>query len=145
MLKKWLGGFLALCLLITGCNMQSRTRADVHSDLLARLADVRQAQIAALSLWDRVIFGEIVSCQDAIAVPQPIDLPRYDLNLYAPAKAVQGDLNAAIQAVRDSSDLWDMECADPRTVVSLGMAAQGRSAALAAGASLAQASDLLTQ
>ena len=38
----------------------------VRDDLAARLTEAQQAQTQALALWDRLIAGEMVSCEDAI-------------------------------------------------------------------------------
>lgn len=117
--------------------------SEVRATLAAQLAETRQAQTAALSLWDRVIFGEVVSCQEAIPVPAALDLPR-SVGVDDPQAAlIQDRLNAAVRSIRDSSDLWNIECADARPAVPLDVARQGRASALDASAPLDEAAQAL--
>jgi len=103
---------------------------------------VRQSQQDALAFWDRIIFGEIVSCLEAITVPETISLPRRDLRNDRAAQIVDR-LNAAVQDIRNSSDLWNIECASERPYVPLEMAREGRADALAADEPLSDAAALL--
>jgi hypothetical protein len=132
-------------LVLVGCTLSSRAPADaVRGDLVARLDESQQSQAAALALWDRVIFGEAVSCQDAIPVPEPVNVAARDLTAHPEAGAIQARLNAAIQALHDSSDLWNAACADEQPYVPLSTAKEGRATALAASAPLAEARQLLS-
>lgn len=121
-------------------------RADpqtVRADLAARLAETRDAQAQALALWDRVIFGEQVSCQEAIPVPTLVALSRRERDTHPQAVQVQDTLNVAITAVRNSADLWNIECTEARDWVPLAMAREGRASALAATDALDAAAALL--
>jgi hypothetical protein len=111
--------------------------------LAARHDDIQAAQSAALDLWDRVIFGEVVSCQEAIPVPEPVALSDETLAQHQQAGPVQTELNTAIRAIRDAADLWNIECSESRERVPLSMAREGRAAALAANEPLAEAARLL--
>jgi hypothetical protein len=115
----------------------------LHDALTARLAEVQGAQTAALTLWDRLIFAEEISCQEAIPQPQPVTLTTAELNAHPDAALVRDALNAASQAVRNSSDLWNIECNEPRDTVPLSMAHDGRATALLATESLSEAAALL--
>jgi hypothetical protein len=128
-------------LLLAGCTLiEPQTAPETtRADLAQRLDETRRDQAAALDLWDRVIFGELVSCQEVIAVPEPLTVSAQNNDL----RAIQEQLNAAIQAVRDSSDLWNIECNEDRAYVPLNMAQQGRTTALAAGPPLEAAAALL--
>lgn len=108
-----------------------------------RLAEAQQAQDAALALWDRVIFGEMVACQETIAVPPPVALSARARAAHPAAGLVVERLNEAIRALQASSDLWTIECADPRAAVPLNMAREGRANALAASDPLGEAAALL--
>jgi hypothetical protein len=136
----------ALWIVLAGCTLaSSRTTANaIREDLVARLDESQQSQAAALALWDRVIFGEAVSCQDAIPVPEPANVSARDLTAHPEAGAIQVRLNAAIQTLNDSSDLWDAACADEQPYVPLSTAKEGRATALAASAPLAEARQLLS-
>lgn len=118
----------------------ARTSDAVRADLAARLDTVRADQQAALGLWDRVIFGEAVSCQDAIPTPEPVALPAADLSAMPDANAIQAALNAATGHVQAAAALWDLECDDPRGAIPLEMARSGRAAAQAARDPLDEAS-----
>lgn len=141
-----IGKLIALWIVLAGCTLaSSRASADaVRGDLVARLSDVQQAQDAALALWDRVIFGEAVSCQDMIPVPEPVSVAARDLKAHPEAGAIQDRLNAAIQALRESSDLWNGECGGDQPFVPLSTAKEGRATALAASAPLADARQRLS-
>ncbi|WP_162909273.1 hypothetical protein [Aggregatilinea lenta] len=138
-----LGVLLAACTLGGSAN-GPRTSDAVRADLAARLDTTRANQQAALDLWDRVIFGEIVSCQDAIPAPDSAALPVRDVDSYPEATPILIALNAAIGHVRDAAALWDLECGTSGEIVTLEMARSGRAAALAATDSLNEASALLT-
>jgi hypothetical protein len=130
---------LAGCALTVAPDSANGTR-----DMLAtRLNDARRAQQAALTLWDRIIFGEQVSCQEAIPTPELLALPENGLRAHPDAQAIQDELNAAIQTIHNSSDLWNIECASENPYVSLSMARAGRANALAATESLDAAAALL--
>lgn len=132
MIRRW--GAVFAVLLLAGCTLIEPQTAPgtTRADLALRLDEVQRDQAAALDLWDRIIFGEAVSCQEFITVPEPLSVSEQEGDL----RAIQDDLNAAIQAVRDSSDLWNIECSEERAYVPLSMAQQGRATALAASALL---------
>ncbi len=142
-----------VALLLSGCTFSDgstrsapeSTAAPVilHDTLTARLAEVQNAQMVALTLWDRLIFGEQVNCQEAIPQPQPLTLSASELNTHPNAAPVQEALNAASQAIRNSSDLWNIECQETRDTVPLSMARDGRATAVLATESLTEAAALL--
>ncbi|MCZ7541900.1 MAG: hypothetical protein M5U29_18700 [Anaerolineae bacterium] len=112
---------LAICLVIglglAGCTLWGDadvTAGQVRADLAAHLGEVRAAQAAALALWDRVIFGETVSCQEAIPVPALLVLSPRQREAHPSAEAISAALSEATRAIGDSADLWAIECADPR-------------------------------
>jgi hypothetical protein len=145
----YLRGLAVLALLLlAGCTLQSGpgepgASVDVYADLSARLAAAQDAHAVVLDLWDRIIFGESVSCQEAITVPASLAIPAAELARYPQADAIQAGLNAAIKLLRDSSDLWNIACADERAAVPLELAREGRATALAAGDHLDEAAALL--
>ncbi len=141
---------LAVCLVIglglAGCTLWGDadvTAGEVRADLAAHLGEVRAAQAAALALWDRIIFGETVSCAEMIPVPAPLALSPRQQETHPSTEAISAALSEATRAIRDSADLWAIECADPRPLVSLEMARAGRTAALAATDPLDRAALLL--
>jgi hypothetical protein len=135
----------AVLLLLAGCTLVGETESPdtVRGHLLARLDETLGSQQAALALWDRVILGGAVSCQEFIPVPEPVTLSERDLTAYPDARAIQADLNAAIQSLRNSADLWNIECNAERVYVPLSLAKAGRSTALEATAPLDEAAALL--
>lgn len=134
-----------LCVCLAGCTMIDSQDQDspLRETLAAQLNQAQTAQAAALDLWDRLIFGETVSCQQVIPTPDPVTLTDRERADYPQADVIQTRLNAAIQSLHDSADLWNIECAEEREAVPLNLAREGRTAALAAGESLAEASALL--
>ncbi len=139
MIKRWVG--IITVLLLAGCTLIERQASPepTRDDLAQRLDEARRDQAAALDLWDRIIFGEVVSCQEFIPVPELLVLSTQDDD----RRAIQENLNAAIQALHNSSDLWNIECNADRAYVPLSMAKEGRSTALAASAPLDEAAALL--
>ncbi|MEB2288263.1 MAG: hypothetical protein OZ934_09140 [Anaerolineae bacterium] len=139
--------WLAVGLGLAGCTLWGDagvTAGQVRADLAAHLGEVRAAQAAALALWDRVIFGETVSCAETISVPAELVLSPQQRTAHPDAETISAALSEATRAVRDSADLWAIECADPRPLVSLDMARAGRMAALAATDPLDRAATLLS-
>lgn len=133
MLVVWVG-------MLAGCTDRTE-KSEIRDTLSNHLSHIRQSQQNALVLWDRIIFGEIVSCQEAITVPESVTLPQDDLQ--DKAALVVDRLNAAIQNIRNSADLWNIECQSERPYVPLEMAREGRADALSADAPLADAAALL--
>ncbi|MBN1564873.1 MAG: hypothetical protein JXA10_13585 [Anaerolineae bacterium] len=137
---------VAAWLFVSACTLIGESDAGdsgVRDQLAAKLTETQQAQTAALALWDRVIFGEMVSCADYFSVPPMVILSDHDRSAHPNAAAIQTQLNAAIQAIHNSADLWNIECADTRPYVPLSMAKEGRITALAASEALAEAERLL--
>jgi hypothetical protein len=134
-----------LGLLLAGCTMEGKagdtTAAPV--DLPAQFAEVQRTQQVTLDLWDRIIFGETVSCEEIISVPAALDLSDQQRASYPQADIFQAQINAALESLRESIRLWDEECANSRPSVPLSVAKQGRAAALAAGDPLTVASVIL--
>ncbi len=131
---------------LAGCALSGSGKgsaANVHTALSARLEEIRAAQTTALALWDRVIAGETVSCEETIPVPAPVSLSERERAAYPPGVTVAEALNEAIGAIRNAADLWTIECADVRPLVPLDMARAGRTAAQAATAPLDRATILL--
>lgn len=141
-MARWL---VIFSLLLAGCNLQSDDAGTPAApvDLPTRLAEVQHTQEVALDLWDRIIFGETVSCEEMIEVPETLDLSAEQRAKYPQTDIFEAQINAAIESLRESARLWDAECANDRPAVPLSVAKQGRAAALAAGDPLTVASVLL--
>jgi len=134
-------GVLAACSFSLG-----RDRIDasaVHADLAARLAEAQVDQAQALALWDRLIFGEAVPCEEVSPAPALVTLSADELNAHAQVAAVQQALNTAIRELQTSAALWDSECAQLRESVPLAIARDGRAAAVNAAEPLSTAAALL--
>jgi hypothetical protein len=143
---RWWGLVALVFFWLAGCTLvENKPSPDTaYADLTARLAETQQSQAAALALWDRVIFGEEVSCQETIPAPDMVALSQDELAAHPGADTIQARLNEAIKALHDSSDLWNIECQDERPYVPLNMAKAGREAALAATEPLNAAAALLS-
>ena len=123
----WLA-LAGLLLVLAGCNMQAsdktaRSQSAVQDDLAAQLDEAQASQTAALDLWDRLIAGEAVPCQDNIMVPALVTLPASDRAAHPQAAIIQDQINTAITHLSESAGLWSLECADARETVPLSMAA----------------------
>ncbi len=147
--KRWVIIIILVSLsgLLPGCTLLEtaveRASTDPYEQLSAKYAETKQAQAAALALWDRIIFGEVVSCQEAIPIPAPLNLTESELQNYPAARSIQEQLNAAIKGVADSANLWNIECNEDRPFVPLNWAREGRTSALAATDPLAEVERLL--
>ncbi len=135
-LKRWLWAVWLAALV--GCTSHTGN-TEIRDTLANELVEARQSQQDALAFWDRIIFGEVVSCQEGITVPGTVKLAGRDTR----AAQVVDQLNAAIQDIRNSSDLWNIECESERPYVPLEMAREGRADALAADEPLSDAAALL--
>jgi hypothetical protein len=138
-IRRW--GAVFAVLVLAGCTLvEPQTAPEItRDDLAQRLEEVQRDQAAALALWDRIIFGDLVSCQEVIPAPEPLSVTAHEGDL----RVIEEQLNAAIQAVRNSSDLWNIECNADRDYVPLSMAQEGRTTALAASPPLDEAVRLL--
>lgn len=135
---KGLWRVVMILLALNGCVLTGRSEPPetARDKLAARLDEAQRSQAAALALWDRIIFGEVVSCQETIPVPEMMALSPQDYVTYS---VIQDPLNAAIQSLHNSADLWNIECNAARPAVPLSMAEAGRAQALAASDPLQQA------
>ncbi len=141
-----IAGLGVVFLALVSCTLTGRTAitpAEVRATLSARLHETRLAQTAALDLWDRLIVGEAVSCDEAIPVPELLNLSGEARQTHTNAVPIEQHLNEAIQAVRNASDLWHIECSTERSLVPLEIARAGREEALSATAPLDAAEALL--
>jgi hypothetical protein len=129
---------LGVILMMVGCTLTDPPDSTTSVDLRQRLDEVRQSQVAAIALWDRLIFGDQVSCQESIPTPSPVVLNHPT----AQQQAIQNKLNEAIQLLQTSASLWDSECTEPDAIVPLSAARDGRANAVSAGERLDEASDL---
>lgn len=136
-----------MAVLLAACSFaiggDTATSQAVHADLTARLAEAQAAQAQALALWDRLIFGEAVSCEDAILAPSEMKLSSAERRVHTQASSIEESLNTAIRALHTSVDLWDGECVQIRENVPLATARDGRAAALSASEPLSTAAALL--
>ncbi len=110
---------------ITACTL---SRKPDPTSLEARLGThLERAFIAeerATDLWDRLLFGEAINCDQILDQPplfeitpdeqqnEPLSLPVYD------------HLNAAVQSLQHSAQLWDQECQSSDPQVSLNIVRQ---------------------
>lgn len=111
----------------------------IRAELAARLSEAEQAHSIALSLWDRLIEGEQVSCQEYIPAPLPVVLADDALTAYPQAVAIQDQINEGTSAIRAAAAWWDAECSDSRRYVPLSAAREGRAITVSAGEALAGA------
>ena len=135
----------ALLTALTACTL---ARVDdspqaVRAKLAAQLADAQSAQMTATDLWERLIAGEEVSCQEAIPTPPPLTLSERELRAHPSAASVTDALNQAQQALRDAAELWEGTCTTPDVSVPLETARAARQALRTASAALEQAAALL--
>lgn len=91
----------------------------LESRLGNRLERAFAAEAQATSLWDRLLFGEVVSCGEILDSPplfeitseeqqdEPLSIPVYD------------HLNTALLSLQHSAQLWDQQCQSSKSQVSL--------------------------
>ncbi|HEX3051184.1 MAG TPA: hypothetical protein VHP83_11055 [Aggregatilineaceae bacterium] len=147
MIRRWL--VLVGLVMIAGCTLQTGENADpetiTRDDVAGMLAEVRADQAAALTFWDRIIFGETVGCQEYFIVPTLYELSSEDRAAHPEAEAIVDQINLAAQSLQLSAAYWDSECADGRSTVPLEVAREGRTYGLAAGVALDEAARLLAE
>lgn len=95
----------------------SPTPDSLEMRLSIYLATVIESENQAVNLWDRVLFGELVSCQETITNP-----PLFEL---APAEEtpdtllIKQYLDAAVIGIHQAALRWDAECQIERNVIPL--------------------------
>ena len=135
----------ALLLALAACTL---TQVDdspqaVRAKLAAQLAETQSAYMAAADLWERLIAGETISCQEAIPTPSPLALSAREQRAHATAAPVAEALETARQALQTAADLWQGACTTPDATVPLETARAAREALRTASAALEQAAALL--
>lgn len=149
--SRWLTGLLLALLgaaALAGCTLGSReegtpdsprAEAAVRAELSVWMDEVRVAQEVAAALWDRLIFGEALGCDETIPALGPLELPAAEVTAYPRAATIVALLDAAARRVTNAADLWRIECGTERETVPLEMARDGRANAAAAGSLLDEA------
>ncbi len=134
-----------LLVVLAACTL-SRTDSSpqaVQAKLADYLANAQNAQMTAAELWERLIAGETVSCQEAIPVPPPLALDKRDRQASPIAPTIANALTNARQAIQTAAELWQGVCTTPEAVVPLETARAARQAIQTADTALQQAAALL--
>jgi len=135
----------ALLLTLAACTLTQTDASPqaVRARLAAQLAETQNAYTHAADLWERLIAGETVSCQEAIHTPPPLVLSEREQRAHPTAADVQGALDEARGAVQVAAELWQGTCTTPDAAVPLETARAAREALRTADAALEQAAALL--
>ncbi len=116
---------LGLLLLSTiACSLTSVDQNDLAVRLGTRLNAAIEAQTQAANLWDKLLFGEPVNCQQQLTVPLPFVMTTTDTEQYPQAVPVVDHLNEALRILQQVVALWDWECQQGREVVPLAVVRQ---------------------
>ncbi len=138
-----LGGVLLVALsACTLARVESSPQA-VRAKLAAQLTATQNAHMAASALWERLIAGETVSCQETIPTPPPLTLSERELRAHPVAAPMLDALQNARRSLQTAADLWQGVCTTTDAVVPLETARAARQALQTADAALEEAAALL--
>lgn len=136
---------LVLVMLLLAALACSLTTTDNENDLTSRLGshlnETVEAEAQISALWDRVLFGEAVSCQEQLMVPPPFTITDAEAEQHPAVVSVVEHLNAAQAALQEAVALWDWECQQARQVVPLTVVRRAEDDLLVARQALQQAID----
>ncbi|NDJ85130.1 MAG: hypothetical protein GYB66_04525 [Chloroflexi bacterium] len=125
-----------------------KPKDDPEPALSDRLGDHLQRAIeteaSASHLWDRILFGEPVSCQEALTVPLRFEITPAEQQSEPLSVPVAEHLNNAIAALETAVAIWDEECTQSRDVIPLAVVQQAQMALKQARKSLGLATDAWT-
>jgi hypothetical protein len=103
-----------------------------------RISEAQEAEKKASAVWDRVLFGEPVTCAEIIDVPPVFDLTQDEAQENPQSLAIRDLLNTALLELAHAAELWAQECQLDRPVIPLDIVRQAEDA-------LQTALDLLNQ
>ena len=134
--------FIAVCLLTSLACTLSRTPATfpLNVRLTNRINQAYEAQEKAAALWDRVLFGETVSCAETLDSPRLFELSASEAAQEPLSVPVRDHLNAALIALHEATLLWENECKYTSPIVSIDIMRRAENFVAAAKTELAQAS-----
>jgi hypothetical protein len=131
---------LFLLLAALACNLTSKpSETPFPTRLGDHLNRAVEAQAQVADLWDRLLFGDPVSCAESLTVPPPFDLTQPDADRYPASVAIRDYLNAALDQLALADALWEQECQLLRPVVPLAVVRQAEDALQTAQDLLARA------
>ncbi len=100
---------LLLGLLLAACSTIAPEKATADRVAL-HLSRTFEAHAAATDLWDRLLLGETVSCQETFDAPPFLALSATEISQAPESATVQTPLNSAISVLQDLLALWEAEC-----------------------------------
>lgn len=102
------------------CTLSSSTEEkSLHTRLGDHLVLAQNAETQARTVWDRVLFGEVVSCSEVIETPPLFDLTQPDADRHPPGILVRDHLNLALTSLQQAAQIWEQECQFDRQEVPL--------------------------
>lgn len=129
--------FFSIC--IFACSIFDSTDDTSLKDRMGgRISEAQAAEKKASDVWDRVLFGESVTCAEIIEVPSPFDLTQKEAKENPQSLAIHDLLNVALVELARAAELWAQECQLDRPVIPLDIVRQAEDA-------LQTARDLLNQ
>lgn len=115
------GFFIGMWLLtVLACTL-SRSAGEVPLSvrLTNRINQAYEAQEKASALWDRVLFGETVSCAETLDTPPLFEISASEAEKEPLSLPVRDHLNAALIAIHEAVVLWENECKMTNPIVSV--------------------------
>ncbi|MCB9437631.1 MAG: hypothetical protein H6673_11700 [Anaerolineales bacterium] len=99
--------------------------------------EVIEAESQADDLWNRVLFGELVSCQESITNPPLFELSSIEES--PDTLLIKQYLDAAVIGIHQVALRWDAECQIERNVIPLDVVRDAQADLLDAHQALQQA------
>ena len=91
----------------------------LESRLGNRLERAFDAEAQATDLWDRLLFGEVISCGESLDSPPLFEMSPAEQENEPMSVPVNNHLNTALLSLQHSAQLWDQECQSSEGQVSL--------------------------
>lgn len=105
---------------LVGCsNTNSNQTASLEERIQVHLSRVFEAHAAAESLWDRVLEGEFVSCEESFDRPPTFSTMQGESDAAPLSVPIQEAMNAAIIDIQTMHDLWESECQREQSTISI--------------------------
>lgn len=129
-------------LVLIGC--MGNQEDDLREQFAQTMTITRTAQQQAFTHWDGLLLGSAANCQQGLAYPQLFTLTQAQADAQPHTLAMRDSLNASIQQLQVSAELWDAICVSGDNTIAPEQIDKGYKAALAADMALTDAEAMLS-
>ncbi len=114
---------------ILACNFsQQQAESSLATRLGTHLNRVIEVEAEASDLWDRVLFGDVVSCSETLDFPPVFEMAVDEVEVEPLSLTVHDHLNLVLVNLQEAADIWARECQLERTMIPLDVVRQAATA-----------------